>query len=308
MNNKSYYAIIPSYILQDKSINPNSKLLYGDITALCNEKGFCWAKNEYFSERYAVSVRTIQNYLKELQKAGYIKIVLTKKNQVRHIYIQHKQVELESQYDYEDYDFEEENTGEKNCTGERTGEDMFHAGVKKSSPDGRKIFQGTGEKNCTQNNTGNITNNNTVKGVNTREEKNAVYDDISASPPSQITKVNFLDIETLINLGDWTWDKLKLCTLVWISKMTSQAISELRQVLKPYELENLKHNFENRINNCGVAVAYAVDEVFKQKDIRFRKRNFVDFLNIYLTEPAQIKSKRESEGREIRMRMDFYKG
>lgn len=69
---KSYYAIIPASVRYDKNLSPNSKLLYGEITALSNEKGYCWANNAYFSHLYDVSNRTITNWVNELKKAGHI--------------------------------------------------------------------------------------------------------------------------------------------------------------------------------------------------------------------------------------------
>ena len=71
-NKKSYYAVIPSLVRYDDKIIPNAKLLYGEITALCNEKGYCWATNEYFSNLYKVSKRTISSWIKSLCDAGYI--------------------------------------------------------------------------------------------------------------------------------------------------------------------------------------------------------------------------------------------
>ena len=70
---RSYYAIIPANVRYDENITPNAKLLYGEITALCNEKGYCWATNTYFSELYKVSKRTITDWIKQLINGGYIK-------------------------------------------------------------------------------------------------------------------------------------------------------------------------------------------------------------------------------------------
>lgn len=69
---KAYYAIIPANVRYDKDLVSNAKLLYGEITALCNEKGFCWASNQYFAELYNVSDRTIKNWISQLADKGYI--------------------------------------------------------------------------------------------------------------------------------------------------------------------------------------------------------------------------------------------
>jgi hypothetical protein len=77
---KSYYAIIPASVRYDKRLCPNAKLLYGEITALCNEKGYCWATNAYFSGLYEVSNRSIVNWINELEQAGHISINYEKYN------------------------------------------------------------------------------------------------------------------------------------------------------------------------------------------------------------------------------------
>lgn len=82
----NYYAIIPAKVRYDKDLSANAKLLYGEITALCNEKGFCWASNSYFSSLYGVSDRSIQMLIKQLKDKNYINIEVLD-NQRRKIYI-----------------------------------------------------------------------------------------------------------------------------------------------------------------------------------------------------------------------------
>jgi hypothetical protein len=69
---KSYYAIIPANVRYDADLTPNAKLLYGEITALCNERGYCWASNDYFSKLYGVSKKSISSWISALVKKGYI--------------------------------------------------------------------------------------------------------------------------------------------------------------------------------------------------------------------------------------------
>lgn len=72
-NYPSYYAVIPAYVRYAK-LPPNAKLLYGEITALCNKQGYCWAKNSYFSELYSVTESTISDWIKKLEVMRFIKI------------------------------------------------------------------------------------------------------------------------------------------------------------------------------------------------------------------------------------------
>jgi hypothetical protein len=72
----NYYAIIPAEVRYSKTLTPNAKLLYAEITALCNMNGKCTASTEYFCKVYEVSRASIQNWLSLLDKNGYITRVL----------------------------------------------------------------------------------------------------------------------------------------------------------------------------------------------------------------------------------------
>lgn len=78
-NQPSFYAIIPADVRYDKRLTPNAKLLYGEITALCNMHGYCWATNSYFMNLYDKSQQTISNWIRQLKKCGYITLEIVYK-------------------------------------------------------------------------------------------------------------------------------------------------------------------------------------------------------------------------------------
>ena len=68
----SYFAIIPARVRYDNDLSANAKLLYGEITALSNAEGYCWANNQYFASLYNTTVRTVQRWIKQLVDKEYI--------------------------------------------------------------------------------------------------------------------------------------------------------------------------------------------------------------------------------------------
>lgn len=70
----NYYAIIPAYVRYCKNLEPAAKLFYGELTALANKEGYCWATNQYFSELYDVDERTITRWLSSLKENNFIHV------------------------------------------------------------------------------------------------------------------------------------------------------------------------------------------------------------------------------------------
>ena len=87
----SYYAIIPAPVRYDKRLKAAEKILYGELTALANKYGYCYAKNKYFADLYYVTNRTISEWISHLNELGYIDIELIrdarKEIKERRIYI-----------------------------------------------------------------------------------------------------------------------------------------------------------------------------------------------------------------------------
>tara|TARA_R110001592_G_scaffold105403_2_gene296410 strand:+ start:2456 stop:3070 length:615 start_codon:yes stop_codon:yes gene_type:complete len=69
----NYYAIIPANV-RYANLKPNAKLLYGEITALSNKHGFCFASNKYFAELYKVNKNTISSWISDLKNYGFVTV------------------------------------------------------------------------------------------------------------------------------------------------------------------------------------------------------------------------------------------
>jgi len=64
----------------NKSISSTAKILYGLISSLCNEKGYCWASNEWIGEKLNRSERQISEMVTELVAHELITSVVEKSN------------------------------------------------------------------------------------------------------------------------------------------------------------------------------------------------------------------------------------
>lgn len=82
----SYYSILLAVVRYDKDLTDKAKLLYSEITCLCNKEGYCFATNNYFANLYNCTPRAIQFTISKLQEKGYIKIIV-ENNYQRKIYL-----------------------------------------------------------------------------------------------------------------------------------------------------------------------------------------------------------------------------
>ena len=95
--NPSYYSILTADVRYCKELSAQEKLLYSEITALTNKKGYCWATNNYFAELYGSSKETISRQISNLAKHGFIHLNIiyvegTKQIKERRIYLSEKHI------------------------------------------------------------------------------------------------------------------------------------------------------------------------------------------------------------------------
>lgn len=100
----NYYAIIPATVRYDSKLKYAEKLLYGEITALANKNGYCYALNKYFADLYNVTVVSVSRWISHLQELGYIKteIIRNENKEIisRNIYIVDIPYYQKNQYPY----------------------------------------------------------------------------------------------------------------------------------------------------------------------------------------------------------------
>lgn len=156
---RSYYAIIPANVRYDKDLPANAKLLYGEITALCNEKGYCWATNDYFASLYDVSRKSVSRWINALVSKGYISSDLVYKENSKEILHRYLRIAQNS----EDM--------EKN---------VHPYGQKSSEPMDKNVLNPMDKKVKENNTNNNNTINNTIKKERKKKEdkKTTNYDSI----------------------------------------------------------------------------------------------------------------------------------
>lgn len=233
---RSYYAVIPATVRYCADLTANAKLLYGEITALCSDKGYCWASNDYFAELYGVSGRTIQRWIESLEEHGFIarseSVDGNRRISIKDPFVSPKKG-----------DDKNVAGGDKNVVG---GRQKCHGGVTKMS--------GGHDKNVTHNNTYNTTLNNTKnKKKVSKKESGESFDTILSGVADD-------------GLRELYVEYIKMRKLIK-APMTNRALEMLISKvdkLEPSSVENKKKLLENAILNNWKSV-YALKPEDREK-------------------------------------------
>ena len=100
MEKPNYFAIMPASVRYDKNLKPMEKIIYSEITALVNSKGYCYATNSYFANLYEVHKKTVAHWISNLTNLGYLKVEMILKKggkevEERRIYILERRDKVE---------------------------------------------------------------------------------------------------------------------------------------------------------------------------------------------------------------------
>lgn len=161
---QSYYCVIPWKLLTDKSIPSTAKLLYGEISALTNKEGYCWATNDHFCQTFNIkNPNNISALIRKLKEANYIYIEI-EEGYKRKIWLQPPKIGV----------------------------------MKKDKGDYEKTCEGVMKKHNKDNNIldNNNYNNNKEKLISVVSEKNAVITGKEKYPLSAITEEDISQIAT----------------------------------------------------------------------------------------------------------------
>ena len=78
VDNPSYYGILPADVRYDERLCPMAKIIYTEITALQDQKGYAWPSNGYFAKLYSVDSGTVSGWVAQLVKCGFVKMDMIK--------------------------------------------------------------------------------------------------------------------------------------------------------------------------------------------------------------------------------------
>ena len=69
---RGYYLTITARVYDDPDLSDSSKLFYGLISSLTNERGYCYGSDLYLSERSGKASRTVRRLISELEAKDHV--------------------------------------------------------------------------------------------------------------------------------------------------------------------------------------------------------------------------------------------
>ena len=95
LKNISAYCVVPYSVMYDKDLSDAEVRLYIAISSLANQKGYCFASNNYLANSLGKSVGTIKRSMRHLEEKGFIRRNISKKDDNssdRKIYISYDEI------------------------------------------------------------------------------------------------------------------------------------------------------------------------------------------------------------------------
>lgn len=286
MNNKdkkNYYAVIPANVRYDKRLSPLTRLIYGEITALSNEKGYCFATNAYFANLYSMSNVSISRCISELKEHNYIRVVydIKEKNvDKRKIYInnlENKKLENEEIKNNEELKNKEINT---NIEEYKENESINKNNNTNKNDDAFSLEKIKLVNRIKLNDDTDLSNNikeynqNCLDGIKEKVKDNNIINNTN----NNIINSNFL-------LSEFDSFVLELCQVFNnFTYNNASKISELYGFKSKEKQELLLKIFNERKYDWRECIKYAKLKAKEKNNIPTLWLDFLSFLKIYLRE------------------------
>lgn len=68
-----YTAVLPPMVRYDETLSDKAKLIFCEIMAMTDTRGYCWATNRYLAELMRVHKNSVPRLVKELADRGYVR-------------------------------------------------------------------------------------------------------------------------------------------------------------------------------------------------------------------------------------------
>lgn len=280
---KNYYAIIPANVRYDKRLSPLTRLIYGEITALTNEKGYCFATNAYLANLYSMSNVSISRCISELKEHNYIRVVydIKEKNvDKRKIYInnlENKKLENEEIKNNEELKNKEINT---NIEEYKENESINKNNNTNKNDDAFSLAKIKLANRIKLNDDTDLSNNikehnqNCFEGIKEKVKDNNIINNKN----NNITNSNFL-------LSEFDSFVLELCQVFnSFTYNNASKISELYGFKSKEKQELLLKIFNERKYDWMECIKYAKLKAKEKNNIPTLWLDFLSFLKIYLRE------------------------